>query len=67
MLQLIATCRVLIGWKVKESLESLNINERRYPSDLELVELNKGKSFITICREKLGLDLSAIYYHNLGK
>jgi len=41
VLTLISTyCKKLVGWNIASSLVALNIHSRRYPSGMEIVELN---------------------------
>ncbi len=35
-----ADCKKLVGWNIVSSLVALNIHSRRYPSGMEIVELN---------------------------
>ncbi len=60
-------CKKLVGWKVIEDLEALNIHSKRYPEDLEIVELSKQFSnFRVTCLEEFGLNLNDFYHLSLG-
>jgi hypothetical protein len=60
-------CSYLVGWKIIEGLEALNIHSKRYPQGMEIIELSgRFPNFKKICMERFQLDLNNMYHLTLG-
>ena len=60
-------CYKLVGWKVIEGLEALNIHSKRYPQGMEILELSgKFSNFKKMCKERFQIELSECYHLSLG-
>ena len=60
-------CYKLVGWKVIEGLEALNIHSKRYPQGMEIVELSgRFTNFKKMCKERFKIELSEYYHLSLS-